>query len=100
MAKLSDFIDQRDIDDHLENDPDIVAGKLELAKEVAEYAKSISPEDEGTYKDGIKVRRHGRSGVGIHWTDPKSNLIELGTIDTPEFAVQARTEEYFRGGRA
>lgn len=100
MAKLSDFIDQADIDAHLETDPDILKGKLELANEIADYAKSISPEDSGEYKDGIKVRRHGRGGVGVHWTDPKSNLIENGTEDTPEFAVQARTEEYFRGGRA
>lgn len=96
MAKLSDFIGQDEIDEHLESSPDVLAGKLELAEEVVDYARSISPEDEGDYKDGIKVRRHGRSGVGVHWTDPKSGLIEYGTEDTPEFAVRRRTIEHFR----
>ncbi|MDV6979655.1 hypothetical protein [Mycobacterium intracellulare] len=95
MAKLSDFIPQSEIDDYLENSEDLLEGKLELAREVVEYARSISPEDTGEYKAGIKVRRYGRAGVGVVWTDPKSNIIEYGTEDTPEFAVRARTEAHF-----
>lgn len=98
MAKLSDFIPQSEIDDYLENSPEVLAGKLELANEVVEYARSISPEDTGEYKDGIKVRRYGSTGVGVVWTDPKSNIIEYGSEDTPEFAVRARTEAHFNHG--
>jgi hypothetical protein len=96
VAKLSDFIDQDDIDAHLEDDPDILAGKLELAEDVVDYAQSIAPVDSGEYKDGIRVRRYGKSGVGIEFSDPKSNLIEYGTEDTPAFAVRAKTIEHFR----
>jgi hypothetical protein len=96
MAKLSDFIDQSEIDEYLETSPDVLQAKLELADEVVDYARSISPEDSGEYKDGIKSRRYGRTGVGVVWTDDKSDLIEYGTEDTPEFAIRARTEEHFR----
>ena len=94
---LSDFIPQDEIDAFIESDPDILAGKLELANEVADYARSIAPEDSGEYKDGIKARRYGRNGVGVVFSDPKSHLIEYGTVDTPAFAVRARTIEHFRG---
>ena len=98
MAKLTDFFSQAEIDAHLKDDPDIVAGKLELAEDIAEYAKSISPVDSGDYRDGIKVRRYGRTGVGVVWTDDKSNLIEYGSEHNPEYAVQRRTAEHFRNG--
>lgn len=97
MAKLSDFIDQDVIDEYLENDPDILAGKLELANEAVEFAKSISPEDQGTYIDGIKVRRYGKTGVGIEFTAEHSNLVEFGSVNNEEHAVMARTIEHFGG---
>lgn len=97
MAKLSDFIPQDEIDDYLEGDPDILAGKLELANEVVQYAQSISPVDSGDYRDGIKARRYGKAGVGVVWTDEKSNLIEYGTENTPAHAVRAKTIEHFGG---
>lgn len=97
MAKLSDFIDQDVIDEYLENDPDILAGKLELANEAVDYAKAISPEDEGEYIDGIRVRRYGKTGVGIEFTAEHSNLVEYGSINSPELAVRARTVEHFGG---
>lgn len=96
MAKLSDFIDQDVIDDYLEGDPDIVQGKLELAGIAVEFAKSISPEDTGEYKDGIEARKNG-TGVGIYFTDPKSNLIEYGSEHSPAYAIRARTIEEFNG---
>jgi hypothetical protein len=99
MAKLSDFFSQAEIDAHLDGDPDIIEGKLELAEEAVDFAKSISPGDSGDYRDGIVARRHGR-GVGIYFTDPKSNLVEFGSIHNPEYAVRARTEEHFRNGGA
>lgn len=95
MAKLSDFIPQEQIDEFLETSPTILEGKLELAAEVASYARSIAPVDEGDYRDGIRVRRYGSTGVGVEWSDPKSGLIEYGTEDTPPFAVRAKTIEHF-----
>lgn len=97
MAKLSDFIDQDVIDEYLEGDPDILQGKLELANEAVDYAKSIAPVDDGDYRDGIKARRYGKSGVGIVFTAEHSNLVEYGSEHNPEFAVRARTIEHFGG---
>ena len=97
MARLSDFIPQSEIDDYLENSSEVLEGKLELADDIVDYARSISPEDSGEYKDGIKARRYGRNGVGVVWTDPKSHLIEFGSIHNQEFAVRARTEAHFNG---
>lgn len=99
MARLTDFIDQADIDEYLESSPEVLAGKLELAGEVVDYAQSIAPVDTGAYRNGIRARRYGKTGVGIEFSDEKSDLIEYGTEDTPEFAVRQRTEDYFRSGR-
>lgn len=98
MAKLSDFIPKAEIDAYLKTAPDVLAGKVKMAKEVVEYAQSISPVDSGDYKKGIKVRRYGATGVGVVWTDEKSNLIEYGTVDTPEWAIRTKTEEHFNRG--
>lgn len=95
MAKLSDFIPKAELDAYLKTAPDVLAGKIEQAKKVVAYAQSISPVDSGKYKKGIKVRRYGRTGVGVVWTDPISNIIEFGSNDTPEFAIKAKTEEHF-----
>lgn len=97
--KLSDIIPQADIDAHLRDDPDIVAGKMELAQDAVDYAQSIAPVDDGDYRDGIVARRVGRSGVGIYFTAEHSSYVENGTIDTPEFAVLRRTIEHFERGQ-
>ena len=96
MANLRDFIP--DLDEQIENDPDVLQGKLRLADEVVDYARSISPIDSGDYRDGIRKRRRGKTGVSVEWTDPKSGYIEYGTEDTPEFAIKAKTEAHFREG--
>ncbi len=96
MAKLSDFIPQAEIDAHLANDEDILAGKMALAQEVVDYAQSIAPVDSGDYKAGIRVRRYGKSGVGIEFSDDASSFVEYGTEDTPEFAVMRRSIEHFQ----
>lgn len=98
MASLYDICGRANVEDYLENSEDLLEGKLELAGEVVDHARSISPEDTGDYKDGIVARRHGRAGVGVHWTAEHSNLVENGTEHTPEYAIKARTEEYFRSG--
>jgi hypothetical protein len=96
VAKLSDFIPQAEIDAHLANDEDILAGKMALAQEVVDYAQSIAPVDSGDYKAGIRVRRYGKSGVGIEFSDDASSFVEYGTEDTPEFAVMRKSIEHFQ----
>ncbi len=95
--KLSDIIPQAEINAYLENSPEILQGKLELAEQAAEYARSIAPVDSGEYRDGIKVRRYGRTGVGVVFTAEHSNIVEYGSETTPEHAVRRRMIEHFRG---
>ena len=96
MAKLSDFISQAEIDAHLANDEDILAGKMALAQEVVDYAQSIAPVDSGDYKAGIRVRRYGKSGVGIEFSDDASSFVEYGTEHSPEFAIMRKSIEHFQ----
>ena len=96
MAKLSDFIPQDEIDDFLENAPEMVEGKLALAQEVVEYAQSIAPVDTGDYRDGIRARRYGKTGVGIEFSDDASSFVEYGTADTPEYAIMRKSIEHFQ----
>ena len=96
MAKLSDFIPQAEIDAHLANDEDILAGKMALAQEVVDYAQSIAPVDSGDYKAGIRVRRYGKSGVGIEFSDDASSFVEYGTEKTPEYAIMRKSIEHFQ----
>lgn len=97
MAKLSDFIPQEDIDEYLSEAPEVLQGKIELAAEVVDYAQSIAPVDSGDYRDGIKVRRRGKTGVGVEFTDPISNLIEFGSEHNAEYAVRVKTAQFFGG---
>lgn len=96
MASLYDLLGRDVVNNFLENDGDIVEGKMALAEEFVEHAKSIAPVDEGEYRDGIVARRHGRSGVGVHFTAQHSNLIEYGSVNNPEYAVMRRTIEHFQ----
>ncbi len=96
MAKLTDFIDPDVIAEYLETSEDILAGKMALAQEVVDYAQSIAPVDSGDYKAGIRVRRYGKSGVGIEFSDPASSFVEYGTEDTPEFAIMRKSIEHFQ----
>ena len=96
MAKLTDFIDPDVIAEYLETSEDILAGKMALAQEVVAYAQSIAPVDSGDYKAGIRVRRYGKSGVGIEFSDDASSFVEYGTEDTPEFAVMRKSIEHFQ----
>ena len=91
---VDDLLALFDGGDRGELEAEILAAKLELAEEVADYWRSISPEDEGTYKDSIEVVQDG-DNVAVVAQDEKANIIEYGSVDTPEFACRARTEEYF-----
>lgn len=83
-----------EIVDFLKDDPDIIAAEVALAEEAAEYAKSISPEETGEYKNNINAHQEG-SEVWLGFDSEIANIIEYGSISTPEFAVRTRTEEYF-----
>ncbi len=50
---------------HIEEDESIIEAKLVMAREVAAYARSIAPVDEGDYRDGIQVQHVGASGVAV-----------------------------------
>ena len=95
MAKLSDFIEQADIDDALENDDEVIAYKVAVARQGVEYAKSIAPVgDTGDYRNGIRVGREGNSGVMIEFSDYKSHWVEFGTEDQEPNPVRAKTENH------
>lgn len=97
MAKLTDFIPQADIDFALENDDEVIAYKVAVAKQGVDYAKSKAPEDEGDYKDGIRVGRSGNSGVDIEFSDWKSHILEWGAEgNKPAFNIRTHTENYLR----
>lgn len=74
--------------------PEVVEAKIAVAEQGADYAKSISPEETGTYRDNINVHQNG-AAVWVGFDDEKANLIEYGTEDTPEYAIRAKTEERF-----
>lgn len=81
----------------IDRDPAVIAAKVQLATEAAEYAKSISPEESGTYKDNINVHQNG-SAVWVGFDDEKANIVEYGAAEgKPEFAIRAKTEEHFNG---
>lgn len=53
-----------------------------------------SPEDSGDYKRSIKVIKPAESGKGrVGATEGYGNLIEFGSVDTPEFAPRQKTVE-------
>lgn len=94
MADLRDLIPQADIDDALENDDEVIAYKLAVARQGVQYAKSIAPVDEGEYRDGIRVGRVGNSGVEIEFSDYKSHWVEFGTEDQEPNPVRAKTQNH------
>lgn len=99
MAKLTDLIPQADIDGAMEDDDEVVAYKLAVAKEAVDYAKSIAPVDDGEYRDGIRIGRKGTKGVLVEFSDYKSHWVEYGSAHNEEHAVRARTENQFNEKR-
>jgi hypothetical protein len=67
-----------------------------MVSEVVPVWKSYAPVDTGEYKDSIQVTQPAEGGRGeVSATDDIANLIEYGTVDTPEFAPAAKTVEHF-----
>jgi hypothetical protein len=95
VADLRDIIPQADIDGYLEGDDEVIAYELAVARQAADYARSIAPVDDGDYRDGIRVGRRGNRGVVVEFSDYKSHWVEYGTEDMPPHAVRAKTENHF-----
>lgn len=96
---VGDIIDQLkaqgfDVSDRAELQAQILAGELDLAEQAADYAKSISPEETGDYRNNINIHQNGES-VWVGFDDEAANIVEYGSVDTPEFAIRAKTEEHF-----
>lgn len=90
-----------DLANDLDSDPAIIAAKLELAEEAAEYWRSIAPVGDpavdphsGAYRDSIHVEQKGDK-VYVVASDPKAHWIEYGTEHMPEYAPRQRTETQF-----
>lgn len=91
---LRDLIPQADIDDALENDDEVIAYKIAVARQGVQYAKSIAPVEDGEYRNGIRVGRVGNNGVAIEFSDYKSHWVEYGTEDQEPNPVRARTQNH------
>lgn len=91
---LRDLIPQADINDALENDDEVIAYKVAVARQGVQYARSIAPVDDGDYRDGIRVGRVGNSGVAIEFSDYKSHWVEFGTEDQEPNPMRAKTENH------
>jgi hypothetical protein len=97
VADLRDLIPQAEIDGALENDDEIIAYELAVARQGVQYAQSIAPVDDGEYRDGIRVGRRGNRGVVIEFSDWKSHFVEFGTEDQEPNPVRAKTENHLEG---
>jgi hypothetical protein len=73
----------------IEREVEYRAGKMRVAEEVVNTARSIAPVEEGDYKAGLREIHEGPR-VYVSGTDWKSHFIEWGTVDTPTFAVIRR----------
>ena len=97
MADLRDLIPQADINGYLEDDDEVIAYELAVARQGVQYAQSIAPVDDGDYRDGIRVGRRGNRGVVIEFSDWKSHFVEFGTEDQEPNPVRAKTENHLEG---
>lgn len=77
----------------ISEDPAVIAAKMELATRAQDYARSIAPSQTGAYRDSINARRGGNT-VWVGFEDEQAHIIEYGSVDTPEFAIRAKTEEH------
>jgi hypothetical protein len=67
-----------------------------MADAVVPVWRDESPEDTGDYIDSVGVIAPALGGAGkVGATDEAANVIEYGSIDTPEFAPRALTEAHF-----
>lgn len=101
------MFDEQEVSDALTYDPDVVKGMVEFAGEARDYWKSIYPVEQdnraspprppGTGRDSIHVVRRRRR-VAVVCEDPIAHILEYGSVNVPEYAARARTEEHFNNG--
>jgi topoisomerase IA-like protein len=73
----------------LQKDPQVLAGTLRKAEEVAQEARAIAPVATGRYQDSIRALIE--DGKAIVLADvPYAVYVEYGTVDTPTFAPLRR----------
>lgn len=106
---LNELIDQKEIDEALESDPDVVKAKIELATKAVEYWKSIYPVEHdqrttpprppGTGRDSIHVVVTPRAVAAVN-DDEIAHILEYGSVNVHEYATRARTEDHFNHGGA
>lgn len=94
---------EEDIAKAIREDAEVQRGLDELAEEVKAYWAQISPTDTHIYQNSLVIRkRRDKDGNPVRRvtnTDPKANLLEYGTNDTPKFAVRAKVEAAFKKGK-
>jgi hypothetical protein len=95
-----ELFEEQAVYDALHSD-EVMEGLMEYAELAKNYAQTIAPAGDpatdkhsGTYRDAIEVQRRG-DNVYVVFGDPKSNLIEYGSIHNQEYAVRARTAAFF-----
>jgi hypothetical protein len=105
MGWLDDFLDalgmtKDGLDKELESQ-EVLEARVELAQEVAEYWRSVSPIGDpetdphaGEYRDSIEVEVDGND-VKVVARDDKAHLMEFGSVHNPEFAPRAKTWAHF-----
>lgn len=75
-----------------------------MADQVVPVWKDNSPDDTGAYKDSVGVTQRAHEGEGqVGAEDEAANIVEYGSINSPEYAPRAKTEAHFntsRGGEA
>ncbi len=97
MDEFAKLVGEDQIDEELKSS-DVKQASLKLAADAVDYAKSISPVGDGKdphpgrYRDSIHVEDGEQ--VSVVFDDPEANLIEYGSINNPEYAIRARTEEF------
>jgi len=106
-VEFDEMFDEKEVNDALTYDPEVIKGEMELAKKARDYWKSIYPVEHddratpprkpGTGRDSIHTFRRRRK-VGVRCDDPIGHILEYGSDQVPEFACRAKTEEYFNNG--
>ena len=67
-----------------------------MANEVVPVWQGYAPVDTGAYKDSIQVTEPAQAGKGkMAATDEAANVIEFGSVDTPEHPARAQTIAHF-----
>jgi hypothetical protein len=68
-----------------------------MADEIVPVLKSNAPVDTGGYRESCGIIEPARAGRGrVGSSSEIANIIEYGSVDTPEFAPVAKTVEYFQ----